>query len=128
MIVYPTENYDSFISVEDAGNYFETRLHSDDWLSALAPVHESALMTAFRSLCELDITIDPEDSAQIQAHKNAQCEQALHELKEDLDSQNVSYFMLSGMQAQKKELPRHSPRAMAILRPYIKAPVVQLVR
>jgi hypothetical protein len=128
MIVFPNSGYDSFLSTNDADTYFEARLHSDDYIIADSDVQEAALVTAFHSLMELDITIDPTDTAQVQALKNAQCEQALHELKEDLDSQNLNYFALQGIQATKKELPRYSPRAMAILRPYLSAPVFKVVR
>jgi hypothetical protein len=128
MIVFPDANYDSFISEWDAITYFTGRIHSEDYLSAHPNDQEAALLTAFRSLIELDITIDPTDSAQVKALKDAQCEQALHEIKDDLDSQNLNYFALQGIQATKKELPRHSPRAMGILRPYLKEPVIQVVR
>jgi hypothetical protein len=128
MIVFPDAGYNSFISSSDADAYFITRLHSDDYVTADPDAQEAALITAFRSLMELDITIDPTDLAQVQALENAQCEQALYELKEDLDSQNLAYFALQGIKAAKKELPRHSPRAMAILRPYLKAPVLRVTR
>ncbi|MGB5219313.1 MAG: hypothetical protein WBN66_13570 [Smithella sp.] len=117
MIVYPAASYDSFVSLNDAIAYFRTRLHSDEFLSGNNPTQQAALLTSFRSISELDLTIDSTEAGQIQALKNAQCEQALHELKEDIDSQNVNVFAMSGIRTEKKELPRYSQRAMAILRP-----------
>ncbi|MDA3897705.1 MAG: hypothetical protein PF482_16345 [Desulfobacteraceae bacterium] len=128
MIVYPDIGYNSFISLDDAVAYFKTRLHSDEFLSQGWNVQEPALITAYRSINELDLTIDPTEAAQIQALKNAQCEQALHEIKEDLDSQNINSFILMGIKTTKSELPRYSQRALAILRPYISAPICQVVR
>lgn len=128
MIVYPVAGYNSFISLDDALEYFKNRLHSDEFLTEPWTVQEPALITAYRSIIELDLTIDPTEADQIQALKNAQCEQALHELKEDLDSQNVRYFALQGIMTTKTELPRYSQRTMAILRPYISSPVCQVVR
>jgi len=128
MIVYPNTGYDSFISLDDAETYFSTRLHSDEFVSASDANQGAALITAFRSINELDLTIDPTESDQIQALKDAQCEQALYELKEDLDSQNLTSFDLLGIKTSKKELPRYSQRALAILSPYISMPVCQVVR
>ena len=127
MIIYPDASYNSFISLADAILYFRTRLHSDEFLSQGWNVQEPALITAYRSINELDLTIDP-TADQIQVLKDAQCEQALHELKEDLDSQNINSFILMGIKTTKTELPRYSQRALAILRPYISAPVCQVVR
>lgn len=128
MIIYPDTGYNSFISLADAILYFRTRLHSDDFLSQGWNVQEPALITAYRSIKELDLTIDPTEADQIQVLKDAQCEQALHELKEDLDSQNINSLVLMGIKTTKTELPRYSQRAMAILRPYISAPICQVVR
>lgn len=126
--VYPATGYDSFISLDDATAYFKTRLHSDEFLSANLPTQQAALLTAFRSINELDLTIDPTETVQIQALKDAQCEQALHELRDDLDAQNVSAAVMQGVSVKKSELPRYSQRAMAILRAYISAPSIQMVR
>jgi len=128
MIVYPEIGYNSFISSDDAIAYFKTRLHSDEFITASWTVQEPALITAFRSINELTLTIDPTESTQIQLLKDAQCEQAIHELKEDLDSQNVKFLMVQGIMTTKTELPRYSQRALAILRPYISAPVCRVVR
>ena len=118
MVVYPTENYNSFIDTGDAEEYFMQRLHSLEWNNAAD--EETALVTAFRSLNELNITIDPTVAAHLQAIKEAQCEQALHELKMDLDSQ-FDYLAIPDLKMKKKEMPRYSERALAILRPYMNA-------
>ncbi len=69
MITYPDESYESWISEDDADIYFETRLNADPWDTAHK---EAALMTAFRSINELNLTIDPTDTDQLTALKEAQ--------------------------------------------------------
>lgn len=93
MIVYPTSGYNSFISVNDADTYFETRLHSADWLTSDG---ETALMTAYRSLQELDIFIDLSDTDALQAIKQAQLEQALHEIRHDLGGLQAQPVSIGG--------------------------------
>jgi 2-hydroxy-3-keto-5-methylthiopentenyl-1-phosphate phosphatase len=123
MIVYPDENYDSYISLADAETYFTSRLSADEWDAANDGIKEAALQTAFRSLSELSLDIDlDEDETPLEILKNAQCEQALHELKHDLDSQNLSSVMLGSNLSVKfhKEKPsRYSERTMALVRPLI---------
>ncbi|RJP90941.1 MAG: hypothetical protein C4518_08585 [Desulfobacteraceae bacterium] len=127
--VYPSSNYNSFISLNDATAYFGTRLYSDKFLSASEPIKGAALTTAFRSINELDLAIDPTEAHHIKALKEAQCEQALHELRKDLDSQNARSFIPIDIKlTNNRELPRYSQRAMAILRPYLSMPSVQIVR
>ena len=74
MIVYPDDNYDSWIDEDAAGTYFETRLNADPWDACSN--REAALITAFHSLNELDLTVDPTDSATLDALKRAQLGQA----------------------------------------------------
>lgn len=145
MIVYPNSDYDSWISVDDADTYFETRLNSTEWNG-----EEAALQTAFRSLQELDLDLvfesetnlvlssayytDAEISKIITALKQAQCEQCLFELKNDPDGQAIEGFSLGGLlkvtlpDKKGKQPPRFSQRAIAILRPYIKAATVTRTR
>ena len=137
MIIYPDENYNSWISEDDADEYFENRLNADVWDTANK---EAALMTAFNSLNELDLNIEYEDEAEgdltlssdytdveaakiLDCMKRAQGEQALHELKNDLDAQAISGFSFGGMLSVKipaNQTPpsRYSERALSILRPY----------
>ena len=136
MIVYPTTDYDSWLSEADANEYFDTRLKADAWDACTQT--GAALMTAFRSLAELDLNIILEDDGTISATyytdaevttiltalKNAQCEQALHEIIKDLDSPNISGLSLGGLMsvkipASQTPPPRYSERALAILRPYV---------
>ena len=125
LIVYPAGGCNSFVSVEDATAYFSNRLNSGDFLDADDP--DSALVTAFRALNELTVTIDPTDAAQLKALKDAQCEQALHELHANID-EPVSFLSIPGLQVKKPEAPRFSDRALGILRPYMSAPVVTRIR
>ena len=147
MIVYPAENYDSWISEADADTYFDTRLNADKWDTASKEV---ALQTAFRSLQELDLDIDFEDEAEgdltlaasytatetakiLKALEQAQCEQCLHELNHELDSPLLDTLSLGGLLSVKLPTkqtppPRYSPRALAILRPYLVARSVTRIR
>lgn len=143
MIVYPDTGYDSWISLDDADDYFETRLYSTEWNG-----EEIALQTAFRSLNELDYNLvfktdktlsDAYYTATqiteiLTALKQAQCEQALHEIKNDPDGQAIEGFSLGGLlrvslpDKKGKEPPRYAQRAIAMLRPYIKAATVTRTR
>jgi len=144
LIEYPETGYNSWCDEDFAFEYFETRLNSDAWdaLSNKEPV----LITAFRSLAELNLNISFDDNGIISsdvytdteaetiltALKQAQCEQALHELRHDLDQLNIKSLGLGGLLNVKinsdKEPPRHSERALAILRPYIEARIVTRTR
>ena len=124
MIVYPDDDYDSFISKVDAITYLDSRLNSEDFNTENA---ETALITAFRALNELDIAIDPTNTTQLQAIKNAQCEQALHEIQKGVESpfRNLSF---PGLQMTVKDMPRFSESALNILRQYMKARTLSIER
>jgi len=130
MIVYPDENYDSWISEDDADTYFETRLNTEAWNIGNK---EAALMTAFRSIQELDIEIDLTDADVLNALQMAQCEQALHELINTLDGPGINTLKLGGMLSVKiseNQIPidRYSMRSIAILKPYITLKTVSRTR
>ena len=55
MIVYPTTNYNSWISEDDVENYFENHLSATSW-DALSE-YEPVMITAFRALKELSLNI-----------------------------------------------------------------------
>jgi len=144
MIVYPTTDYDSWSSEEGGDSYFETRLSTDAWDSC--SIKEPALQTAFRSLAELDlnITFDDDDLISetvytaseiaeiLEDLQQAQCEQALWELKHDLDSLDIEGVSLGGMlsvKISKGEKPdRYSPRTIQILRPYVQIRAISRTR
>jgi len=145
LIIYPTENYNTWLDEDEALEYFESRLKADSWDACLNG--EAALQTAFRSLAELnlDITFDDNkvisetqytafESADIlEDLQQAQCEQALHELAYDLDSSPITSMNLGGMLAAKipdkfAKPSRFSERALAILRPYIIARTISRTR
>ena len=126
MIVYPTTDYNSFASGDDAYLYFRDRLHAEAWTYSTP---EPALMTAYRSLQELDIEVDLTDSTALQAIKDAQCEQALYESIHDLDNPQPAFFGMTGLSVKMPDPPgRYAPRALAILKPYLSAPVVTRTR
>jgi len=145
LIDYPTENYNSWLSEDEANEYFESRLKADSWDICTAP--EAALMTAFRSLAELNLDIVFDDNKIISAThytnieaadiledlQQAQCEQALHELMNDLDSPPFASVDLGGMISAKMfekhaKPSRFSERTLSILRPYTIARTVTRTR
>ena len=74
---------------------------------------------------------DSEISEILQDLQFAQAEQMLHELDTDIYGQQLDFLSLSGLTVKmpKDSKPeRFSPKAMAILRPYIQAPVVARYR
>jgi len=139
MIVYPDDNYNSWISEGDAERYFTGRLHADPWNDADCFQQEQALRTAFRSLQELTLNINDLDSddqdkqdALLNILKQAQCEQALHELKHDLDSHNAQSLSLGGLLSvkltQDSQPVRYAERALAALRSYLSVKTVTRTR
>ena len=148
MIVYPTENYDSWISVADAQTYFDSRLRCDEWAALATDAEkEVALQTGFRSINELDLNIafdddliisttaytDTEQAKILTALELAQAEQSLHELRFDIDNQGVKSVSLGGMLSftlnpGEEKPPRYSERALAILRPYLRAKTLSRFR
>ncbi len=143
-IEYPTTDYNSWIDEDEADEFFESRLNADEWDTANK---EAALITAFNSLAELELDIEFDsdkllsdttysDSEKAEIHlalQQAQAEQALHELKYDLDSPNISGLSLGGLLSVKipqSETPpsRYSERALSILRPYLTARIVSRSR
>jgi hypothetical protein len=131
MIIYPDPNFNSYISEDDADAYFETRLNADQWDTASK---EAALITAFQSLAELELTIDPTESDQLTALKTSQCEQALYELENDPDSLGISSLNLGGgllsvkIPESKTPPPRFSKRALSILRSYLSGRSIKRTR
>ena len=141
MIVYPNSNYDSWISIADAEAYLATHLRVDEWDAlATSAEKEVALQTAFRSINGLDLNITFDDTGLfssaaytgteqgkiLTALERAQCEQSLHELRFDIDNQGVKSVSLGGMLSftlnpgEEKPL-RYCERALATLRPYLRA-------
>jgi len=127
LIVYPDTGYVTFLDTDDADIYFTTRLNSEAWADATAPIAEAALVTAFRAISELDITIDPTVAAELQALADAQCEQALHELTRG-DPADFGFLGWGGLQITPKQQSRYSERALAILRPYLSTPALTITR
>lgn len=143
MIVYPTENYNSWISESDTEDYFENHLNAGSW-DALSN-YEPVMITAFRALQELSLNIifaddktissavytEDEIAEILQDLQYAQAEQILHELDNDIYGQQLDFLSLSGLTVKmpKNSKPeRFSPKAMAILRSYIQSSVVQRYR
>jgi hypothetical protein len=137
MPVYPAADYESWISIEDADTYFESRLNSETWINLEFDLDKSiALRTAFRVLGMLTLTLDDLDTIRraelLKALQEAQCEQALHELKSDLDAQSATSVSIGGLLSvkmpEKKKWDRYSERAIAILRPWLSLPSIKRFR
>jgi hypothetical protein len=140
-IEYPNTGYNSYCSEDFADEFFETRSNSDAWDTASK---ETVIITSFRSLKELDfdITFDDDkiistdvyttaEAAEIlQSLQEAQLEQCIYELQNDLDTMQLSYLNISGLAVKMpdKQPERFSPRALAILRPYLIARTVSRFR
>ncbi len=122
LIPYPLTDYNSYGTVDEAEFYFESRLHSDSFLSASYEVQAASLITGFQSIAELDLNIDLEnDGSPLEKLTHANFEQALYELQNDLDVQQAISLNLSGLAVKMpdEKLQRYSPRALALLRPYL---------
>jgi hypothetical protein len=141
LIIYPTEDYNSWISEEDADTYFETRLYNEDWTQATGDLKPMALVTAFRSMEELNLNLEDLESTDqeevdnlLTALQRASCEQALHELKHDLEEQVVKSVSLGGllsasMMSGPEAVPeRFSSRALSVLAPYRTVRMISRVR
>ena len=124
------QNFDSWVDEDAADTYFETRLHADPWDAAADK--PAALVTAFHSLNELDLTVDPAEAGTLDALQRAQCEQALYELDNNPEGPGISAVSMVGLLSvkteQKSPPPRFSQRALALLRPYITAPSIKRTR
>jgi hypothetical protein len=143
LIVYPNTGYNSYGSVDDAEFFFESRLHSEAFLTSAYEVQSAALQTSFQSLAELSLSIrfnddqtlsdsytDSEKAKLLGLLSAAQCEQALHEIQTDLDGLQAISLNLSGLAIKipDQKPQRYSQRALAILRPYRIAPTISRVR
>lgn len=109
LIAYPDVGYNTWIDEDGAKEHFESRLHTDDWLAADASTQAAALLMGFRSLNELEFDLwwkldktlaDRYSVAKkaeiLDALKQAQCEEALHLLRHDLDALNIQAASLGG--------------------------------
>lgn len=145
LINYPETDYNTWLDTDEADLYFESRLNADKWDAFLNK--EAALQTAFRSLAELNLDITFDDNKIISATRyttteaagiledlqQAQSEQVLHELINDLDSPPITSLNLGGLLAAKipdkySKPSRFSERTLSILRPYIVARTVTRTR
>ena len=63
LTVYPNDDFDSWVSYDEADSYFDGRINTDPWDRVDVIVQERALKTAFRSMSELTIDLSDLDSA-----------------------------------------------------------------
>lgn len=139
-IEYPNTGYTSYCSEDFADEFFETRSNSSEWDTANK---EISLMTAFRSLRELNFNIlfeddktlsdaytDSEKAEILKDLQESQCEQCIWELQNDLDTMQLSYLNISGLAVRmpEKKPERFSPKTIAILRSYLIARTVTRFR
>lgn len=145
LIVYPNAGYTSWVDEAGAEAHFEDRLHTDEWLAANSSAQAAALLMAFRSLNELEFNLwwnldktladrysDTQKAEILAALKQAQCEEALHLLRYDTEDVSAQTVSLGGVLSVKfdpgENPPRHSQRAMDILRPLLKRRAVARFR
>jgi len=130
MRVYPTASYQSWISENDADEYFEYRLKSDEWHGANK---DAALVMAFNDLNQMiNLSVNlSEDETPLAVLKAAQCEQALHLLKTEFDSRQVDSFSMGGdlfVKLDSKREPQIAVRAVMILSDYILMRTIERTR
>jgi hypothetical protein len=129
MIVYPNENYDSWISEDEADIFFEKRLNSSEWNNA---DKEAALIMAFNDinlLLNLDVDL-LNDETPLPVLKAAQAEQALYLLKTEIDTRSLDainlgsglYIKLGGRE------PRIARQVLEILTEYIAIRTIERIR
>ncbi len=149
LTVYPTSDYNSWISYVDACRYFDSHLDSDTWHSAHQTLREAALITAFHQLQELgvdlsdlrnEISYEKADGSTttpkaelVNALKRGQCEQALHILRNGIVSSEVNRISLGGMLSVAFDKGETSPgdyseRCLAVLHSYIVVKTISKVR
>jgi hypothetical protein len=120
MIVYPETGYQTWISEDEADEFFETRINSEKWDSSNK---EAALVTAFNDinlLLNLDVNL-LEDETPLPVLKAAQAEQAYYLATSDLDNRRVESVNLgSGLYVKLGERePRIAANAVEILSHYL---------
>jgi len=132
LIKYPDTGYNSYLTDTEADVYFETRLGSEEWSSC--GNQEAALITAFNMLQEMDYTVlfDLTDADILALAQKAQCEQALHIVKHDLDEIPLKQLGLGGLLQitpdSKHDVEVIAPRAVGFLRDYMIRPGVARIR
>jgi len=147
--VYPTSDYNSWISYIDTCRYFDSHIDADTWHSAPQNLREAALITAFHQLQELAVdlsdlrneisfekadgsTTTPKDEL-VNALKRGQCEQALHILRHGIYSSEINRFSLGGLLSVSLNKGETSPgdyseRCLSVLHSYIQVKTVAKVR
>jgi hypothetical protein len=90
------------------------------------------LKTGFRSLATLEIVIDLSEADDLQAIKDAQCQQALRELIYNRDEPAARGVAVGGLLSaqffEQGKPERYAPRALEMLRPYLRARTVSRMR
>lgn len=119
MIVFPTVGFNSYIDVDYADEYFTTRIRGDAWFALSDDQKEIALISAYRKLCLLSLSVELNSYDFLSSVSQAQCEQALYEVKNDLDqpATNISKVDLDGVSIDWKssQVKQYSEMAMALL-------------
>lgn len=133
IIVYPEVSFDSWVSVDDANTYFENRLRSVTWESATDANKEFALLRAYTRMSLLNLKLPtPIDDATLTKLKTAQMEQAIHELRYDLDypSGGVTAVDLDGVKVNwnKSQVQQYPDIVLGLLREFIQMKTVKVVR
>lgn len=133
LVVYPTESFDSWCTLEEADTYFANRLRGATWDSNEDDQKEAALKQAFIRINLLDLSYPvPILDETLKLLKQSQMEQAVHELRYDLDSvgSSLSAVDLDGVKVNWKqsEIKPYPEIVISLLRKYIKLKTVRLYR
>ena len=141
IVAYPDDDFNSWISYEDADIYFTRRFNAGAWFNLSVGDQAALLLTAYRSLQEIELDLTDLGSPIIgtredllQALTQAQCEQAHYELTRDLDREQVQAVSIGGLLSAnfgsnklfKQE--RYSERALMLLRSYMTRKTVKRFR
>jgi hypothetical protein len=128
LVSHPTAGYNSFISVEDADDYFADRLNAEAWDAFEDSKKEKLLIRGFRVITSY---VD-EDSVPLVDLQMAQMEQALYEYRFSPDSfiDPVSSVTVDGLKADfaRNVVARLAPEVVSLLKPYKKMNTVSIVR
>lgn len=128
LVNYPTEAYNSFVSVEDADEYFSDRLNAEAWDAFDESKKEKLLIRGFRVITSY---VD-EDSVPLVDLQMAQMEQALYEYRFSPDSyiDPLTSVSVDGVEADfaKNIVARLAPEVVLLLRPYRRMKTINLER
>jgi hypothetical protein len=137
LIQYPTTNYNSMVSLDEADSHFADDLYATEFNASTDAVKSAALVTAFRMLTnELDLDLDFDDleEEEQEALELANLLQANHLIKMgDPSTPSLNSLDLGKVLTVKLDQSKNSPQricveALRALRSYITLPSITVSR